>query len=89
MDVSRSIIGAIGIVIITIVLLSLTVTVVSTVQHEIWVGSAGASAGKTPWNFTGYSGASAILGLIPFVWIAGILICAAVGMLLLFKGGTV
>lgn len=89
MDVSNSIIGAIGIIIVTIVLLSLTGTVVSTVQSEIWKGSAGASAGKVPWNFTGYAGASSMLGLIPFVWIAGILIAAAVGMLMLYRGGQV
>ena len=89
MDISHTIIGAIGIVIITIVLLSLTGTVVAAVQSEIWKGSSGASVGKTPWNFTGYSGASAMLGLVPFVWIAGVLISAAVGMLMLYKGGQV
>lgn len=89
MDVSRSIIGAIGIVVVTIVLLSLTSTVVSTVQSEIWKGSTGASVGKTPWNFTGYTGAAAMLGLVPFVWIAGVLIAATVGMLMLFRGGQI
>lgn len=86
MEISGKIIGAVGIVVITIVLLSLTSTVVSTVQHEIWVGSSGASVGKTPWNFTGYSGAASMLGLVPFVWIAGILLAATIGMLALFRG---
>ena len=36
---------------------------------------------SSDWNFTGHAGAAAIMGLIPFIFIAGILI-AAVGLVL-------
>jgi NADH:ubiquinone oxidoreductase subunit 6 (subunit J) len=77
MDVSGKLIGAIGIVIITIFLLALTPTVVSQVQDMDTSG----------WNFTGYQGAVALLGLVPFVWVAMILIGAVVGMFVLAKRG--
>lgn len=76
-DISGKIIGAIGIVIITVVLLALTPTVVDQVQNMNTSG----------WSFTGYEGAIALLGLVPFVWVAGILISSAVGMFLLAKSG--
>jgi len=86
MEVRGTVIGAISIIIVTVVLLSLTGTIVQTVQSEIWKGSTGASVGKVPWNFTGYQGAASMLGLVPFVWIAGVLICGTVGMLSLYRG---
>lgn len=77
MEVTNKIIGAIGIVIITVVLLALTQTIVTQVQT---IGSL-----QAPWNFTGATGAKQLLGLVPFVWISSILICAAVGMYELAK----
>lgn len=71
----EKIIGAVGIVVITIVLLSMTPVVVDQVQ----------AMNTTGWTFTGYEGAIALLGLVPFVWVAAILISAAVGMFALAK----
>jgi len=71
------IIGAIGIVVIVIVLLSMTPIIIEQVESTI--------ADADDWNFTGASGAESILGLVPFVWIASILIAAAVGMFALAK----
>jgi len=77
MDVSNKIIGAIGIVILTIFLLALTPTIVDQVQNMDTSG----------WNFTGYQGAISLLGLVPFVWVSMVLIGAVVGMFILAKGG--
>lgn len=71
------IIGAIGIVVIVIVLLSMTPIIVEQVESTI--------TDADTWNFTGASGAESILGLVPFVWIASILIAAAVGMFAVAK----
>jgi len=78
-NISNKIIGAIAIVVITVVLLSLTPTIIDEVEVL--------DAASSTWNFTGASGAASILGLVPFVWIAAILISAAVGMFWLSKGG--
>jgi hypothetical protein len=77
MEVSGKIVGAIGIVVIVIVLLSMTSVVVEQVESAVEEADT--------WNFTGASGAESILGLVPFVWIASILIAAAVGMFALSK----
>ena len=84
MKMTEKIIGAVGIVVITIVLISMTPTVVESVQDMI----VNATANDTEWNFTGASGAIQLLGLVPFVWIAGILIASAVGMFALAKTPT-
>ena len=78
MKVEQKIIGAIGIVVIVIVLLSMTSVVIDQVET--------ATENANDWNFTGAEGAESILGLVPFVWIASILIAAAVGMFALAKG---
>jgi len=77
-NVSSKIIGAIGIVVVVIVLLSMTSVVVEQVEDAL--------SDSANWNFTGAEGAESILGLVPFVWIASILIAAAVGMFALSKG---
>lgn len=83
MEVQSKVVGAIGIVIVTIVLLSMTSVVIDQVMAVMYgEGAANASL----WNFTGASGAESILGLVPFVYIASILIAAAVGMFALAKG---
>lgn len=83
MDVSSKVIGAVGIVVIVIVLLSMTPTIVEQVTTQL----LGAEAATTEWNFTGAEGAKSLLGLVPFIWVASILVCAAVGMFALAKGG--
>lgn len=75
MDLSKKIIGAVAIVIIVVTLLALTPTVVDQVQDM----------NTTGWTFTGHEGAEALLGLVPFIWVASILIAAAVGMFALAK----
>lgn len=69
-NVGQFVVGAVGIVVIVIVLLSMTPTVVTQVQTMDTAG----------WNFTGHEGAALLLGLVPFIWIASILVAAAVGM---------
>lgn len=76
MDITGKLIGGISIVILTIFLLSLTPTIVDQVQ----------SMNTSGWNFTGSAGAIALLGLVPFVWVAMILIGAVVGMFVIAKG---
>jgi hypothetical protein len=78
----KKILGAIGIVVITVILLSMTSVVIDQVM-AIMYGEDAANA--SIWNFTGHSGAESILGLVPFVWIASILIAAAVGMFAIAK----
>lgn len=77
MDVSGKVVGAVGIVVLVIVLLSMTSVVIEQVEAII--------VDSEDWNFTGSSGAESILGLVPFVWIASVLIAAAVGMFALSK----
>lgn len=77
MNPATKVIGAIGIVVIMIVLLAMTPVVIEQVEASI--------ADADDWNFTGASGAESILGLVPFVWIASILIAGAVGMFALAK----
>ena len=75
MNISGKIVGAVSIVVIVITLLALTPTVVDQVQNM----------NTTGWTFTGHAGAEALLGLVPFIWVASILIAAAVGMFALSK----
>ncbi len=75
MSLQNKIIGAVSIVVIVITLLAMTPTVVDQVQNM----------NTTGWTFTGSEGAIALLGLVPFIWVASILIAAAVGMFALAK----
>lgn len=68
--------------VVVIVLLAMTPVVVEQVEAVLFGEGA---ANSTMWNFTGAEGAASIAGLIPFVWIASILIAAAVGMFALAK----
>jgi len=77
MDVSSKVIGAVGIVVLVIVLLSMTSVVIEQVEAIL--------VDADTWNFTGSSGSESILGLVPFVWIASVLIMAAVGMFAMSK----
>ena len=84
MKMTEKIIGAVGIVVITIVLIAMTPTIVDSVQTML----VNATDPLTEWNFTGAKGAIQLMGLVPFVWIAGILISSAVGMFALAKAPT-
>jgi len=77
MDAAGKIIGVIGIVILMIFFLAMTPTVINQVGN---VSTAG-------WTFTGHAGAATLLGLVPFVWVAMILIAGVVGMFALAKEG--
>lgn len=77
MNIQAKITGAIAVIVVTIVLLALTPTIVSQVDTIV---TAGTAAGSGHWNFTGASGALSIMGLIPFVWVAAVLLCAVAGM---------
>jgi hypothetical protein len=82
MEISGKIEMAIGIIVITIFLLALTPTIASQVDRIVIDGTA---AGATKWNFTGAAGALTILGLVPFIWVAAILLCSVGGMWTLAK----
>ena len=77
MDVGQKTIGAVSIVVVVIVLLAMTPTIVDQVQN----------LNTTGWTFTGHEGAEALIGLVPFIWVASILVAAAVGMFTLAKSG--
>ena len=83
-SMTEKIIGAVGIVVITIVLIAMTPTIVDSVQTML----INATDPSTEWNFTGAKGAIQLMGLVPFVWIAGILISSAVGMFALARTPT-
>lgn len=85
MNPTAKVIGAIGIVVVVIVLLALTSVIIDTVEDTLPAGNYPSAPVNESWNFTGATGAEAILGLVPFVWIASILIAAAVGMFALAK----
>ena len=71
MDISKAVAGAIALIVIMIALFSLTTTIIDQ-EEEI-------TADASTWNFTGSTGAESLLGLVPFVWIAAILLIVVVG----------
>jgi hypothetical protein len=75
MEIGNKIKGAIAIVVVTVVLLYMTPVIVDAVD----------AINTTGWDFTGYEGAIAILGLVPFLWVAGVLAFAAAAMFVLAK----
>jgi hypothetical protein len=77
MSVQEKIKGAIGVVIVAIVLLACTPIVVDQVQ----------GLNTSGWDFTGSEGAIALVGLVPFIWVAGILIATVVMIFMMAKGG--
>lgn len=76
MEISDSIQAAIAVVVVTIVLLYMTSPIVDAVD----------AINTTGWSFTGYQGAIAILGLVPFLWVAAILGFAAYAMFRIAQG---
>ena len=85
MEVEAKVLGAIGIVVVVIVLLAMTPIIIEQVEASLPQGNYPSAPVNDTWNFTGASGAESILGLVPFVWIASILVAAAVGMFALAK----
>lgn len=73
--IGEAIAAAVAVVVITIVMLYMTPVVVD----------AAADVNTTGWDFTGYQGAIAILGLVPFLWIAGVLAFAGVAFFMIAK----
>lgn len=70
LEIGDSIQKAIAVVVVVIVLLYMTDPIVDAVN----------SINTTDWDFTGHEGAEAILGLLPFLWVAAILGFAAYAM---------
>ena len=85
MEVSGKIEAAIGIIVITIFLLALTPTIATQVDRIVIDGTGAGAYNTTKWNFTGAAGALTILGLVPFIWVAAILLCCVGGMWTLAK----
>ena len=77
-DISNTVTAGIAMIVIMIALLATLPIVIE--QTET------ASADADAWNFTGAAGAESLLGLIPFAWIAGIVIFAIAGAFMLSKG---
>jgi hypothetical protein len=63
-DIKSTAIGAISLVVVMILLIAIIPTVVTEVSN----------INTTSWNFTGDTGAISLLNLIPFVFIAGVII---------------
>jgi hypothetical protein len=76
--ISDTIVAAIALIVIMIAMLSTIGIVVDQVNT--------ASAAAVNWTFTGHAGAQALLGLIPFAWIAGIAVMGIAGSFLLVTG---
>ena len=89
MEIRETITAAVAIIVVTIVLLAMTPTIVAQVER---VQIDGAPAGlnisnnyNTRWNFTGAQGAYSIVGLVPFIWVAAVLLAAVAGMWSIIK----
>jgi hypothetical protein len=76
--ISNTILMGIGLIVVAIAMLSTIGIVIQQVEL--------ASYGSATWNFTGAAGAKSLLGLIPFAWIAGIVVLCVVGAFELARG---
>ncbi len=77
-DPGDLIVGGIALLVVMLVMLSTISIVVDQVQTQ--------AAAAVNWTFTGHEGAEAILGFIPFGWIAGIAVFGIVGAFMLAMG---
>lgn len=68
--ISGAVIGLISLIVVAIAWIAMTPTIVTQVQ----------GINTTGWSFTGYEGAIALVGLIPFVWVGSGLAMLVVGM---------
>ena len=88
MNVQGKITAGISLVILIIFLLALTPTIVDQVQGLLYVAATGTNYRGAKWNFTGNAGAQTILGLLPFAWVAGVLLAGLAGVwIIATKGG--
>jgi len=69
--------SAIGLIVIEICLLAMTPIIVQQVQ----------AINTSNWTFTGAEGAKALIGLVPFAWVGGVLLAGVVGAFSLAKTG--
>jgi hypothetical protein len=76
--INDTIVAAVSLIVVMIAMLSTIGIVVDQVNT--------ASAAAVNWTFTGHAGAAALLGLIPFAWIAGIAVMGIAGSFLLVQG---
>ena len=67
LSVAAKVSGMLGAIIVLIAGIYMTPIIAHEVDNVIFQNASG-------WNFTGHSGAEALMGLIPFVWIAALLI---------------
>ena len=75
--VDNALAAGIALIIIMVALIAMTPTIIEQVE--------GAVSAADTWNFTGASGAESLLGLVPFIWIAAIVLVAVVGSFLIAK----
>ena len=75
--VNKQVKATIGLIIILITMLAMAETVITQVEE--------AMSGDDTWNFTGAEGASALVGLVPLVYYASILLVAVAGAFAISK----
>lgn len=75
--VDNAMTAGIALIIIMIAMLAMTPIIIDQIET--------ATADAADWNFTGANGAESLLGLVPFVWIAGIVLLAVVGCFLIAR----
>ncbi len=77
-EISKTIVAAISLIVVMIAMLATIGIIVDQVDASV--------AAAVNWTFTGHEGAEALLGLIPFAWIAGIAVMGIAGAFLLVQG---
>jgi len=77
-DISNTVTAGIAMIVIMIALLSTLPIIIDQVETS--------TADAATWNFTGAEGAESLLGLLPFAWIAGIVVFGIAGAFMLAKG---
>lgn len=77
-NISGTVTAGIAMIVVMIALLATLPIVIEQVETSV--------ADADTWNFTGASGAESLLGLLPFAWIAGIVVFAIAGAFMLAKG---
>ena len=75
--VDNALTAGIALIIIMIAMLAMTPIIIEQIET--------ATATADTWNFTGADGAESLMGLVPFVWIAGIVLLAVVGCFLIAR----
>ena len=77
-NISDSISTGIGMIIVMVAMLATTPIMIEQVEAI--------TVDASTWNFTGAAGAESLLGLVPFGWIAGIVVFGIAGSFMLAKG---